>query len=190
MNNPKIMVVDDDEKILFAFQQVLAKEGHICIEAKTGTDAVLKFSLQHPQIVFLDITLPDVNGLAVLSRMKQIDESIPVVAISSQKTDQDEMKAMRLGAYDFLSKPLSVAKIREILNKNIQHKENGGSQPKTEKGPEFSKSKEHVLNTFEKQFISQQLARHNGNITAAAKASQMSRQNFYRLLIKHQIKPN
>lgn len=190
MSSSKIMVVDDDEKILFAFQQVLEKDGYSCIKVKKGIEAIRKFEQDRPQIVFLDLILPDISGLEVLRQFKQINRSIPVIVISSQRIKQNIMSAMRLGAFEFLIKPLSILKVRETLNKAITLLKNKPSKEKTPKNPVFSESKEKVLNKFEKQFINKQLIRYNGNITAAAKASKMSRQNFYRLLIKHQIKPD
>lgn len=187
MSSTKIMVVDDDDRIRFAFQQLLEKENYNCIEARSGTDAVMKFDLEHPQIVFLDILLPDINGLNVLRRIKEIDESVSVIIISGQMTFQDEMKAMNFGAFESLSKPFSVSKIREVLCEVRLSREKLSVHSRPDNGPTFSESKEKILNKFEKRFVKQQLLSHNGNITAAAKASQMSRQNFYRLLVKHNI---
>lgn len=182
------MVVYDDEEVLFAFQQVLEKDGHSCVKAKTGSDAIKKFDHEHPEIVFVDMILPDINGLEALRQIKQMDQSIPVIFIGGHRIMQNESVAARkLGAFEFLSKPLSIAKVRETLNKAISRQQSIIAKDILINSPVFSEVKEKVLNKFEKKFISEQLIRHNGNITAAAKASKMSRQNFYRLMIKHNI---
>ncbi len=71
MNATKILVVDDDEKILFAFHKVLEREGCTSIEARDGAEALEKFVAEQPQLIFLDILLPDLDGLEVLRQIKQ-----------------------------------------------------------------------------------------------------------------------
>lgn len=190
MSNSTVMVVYDDEKILFAFRQVLEKDGYSCVQAKTGSEAIKKFSKEHPRIVFVDMILPDISGLEVLRQIKQINQSIPVIMISSHRITRHENIAIELGACEFLSKPLSIEKVRKTLNKVISRKPNAVAKGTSMNGSAFSESKEKLLNEFERQFIRGQLIQHKGNITAASKASKMSRQNFYRLLLKHQINPN
>jgi CheY-like chemotaxis protein len=115
-HHPKIMVVDDNTKIQFAFHTLLEKEGCILIEAKNGSEALRKFAKKKPQVVFLDLSLPDSEGLDVLKRLKGLKPSIPIIVISSMASKEISEKVIQLGAFAYLEKPLSVMKIREVLN--------------------------------------------------------------------------
>ena len=66
----KILVVDDDEKILFAFRQVFTREGYLCIVAKNGPEALERMASEKPEIIFMDIAMPGLDGLETLKRMK------------------------------------------------------------------------------------------------------------------------
>jgi DNA-binding NtrC family response regulator len=115
MNATKILVVDDDEKILFAFHKVLEREGCTSIVAKNGAEALVKLVAEQPQLIFLDILLPDFDGLEVLRQIKQQSQSTPVILITAHGTLQTKAEAAQLGAFDYLTKPLSVATVREVM---------------------------------------------------------------------------
>lgn len=185
MSNSKVMVVYDDEEILFAFQQILEKDGYNCVKARTGADAIGKINSDGPRIAFVDMNLPDMGGLEALHQIKQIDQSTSVIIITGEIT-QEQMKSINLAGGDLLLKPLSINKIRKKLNE-IHLVQPDAAKQVWYNSRVFSISKEQVLNTFEKQFIIEQLRRHNANIAASARASKMSRQNFYRLMTKHNI---
>mgnify|MGYP001573076587 FL=1 len=119
MSAPKVLVVDDDAKILFAFKQVLKKDGYKTIVAKDGEEALEKISAEQPNVVFMDITMPRFDGLEVLRRMKEKKEPAPVVIITGYGTMQTAIKAVQLGAFEYLTKPLDVARIREVTRRAI-----------------------------------------------------------------------
>ena len=113
----KVLVVDDDEKILFAFREVLKKDGYKSIVAKNGEEALEKMSTEEPGIVFMDITMPRLDGLEALKRIKEKNQSTPVIIITGYGTMQTAIKAMQLGAFEYLTKPLDVEKIREVTQR-------------------------------------------------------------------------
>lgn len=119
MSKPTVLIVDDDPKILFAFREVLRKDGYKSILAKNGEDALQKIALKHPSMVFMDITMPKLNGLEVLREMKTQNHRIPVVIITGYGTMQTAIKAMQLGAFEYLTKPLDVGMIRELARKAL-----------------------------------------------------------------------
>lgn len=119
MDETKILVVDDDEKILFAFHEVLEKEGYTSIEARDGTEALEKFVTEQPQVIIVDVVLPDWDGLELMRHFKQENDSIPVIVITGQSTKHNEEEARRLGAFQYLTKPLSVAKVRETIHQAL-----------------------------------------------------------------------
>jgi len=113
----KILVVDDNKKILYSFRTFLEKEGYINISANQGSSALDLISSEKPALVFLDISLPDINGFDILSQIKQKVPSLPVIIVSGLNSEENKNQARSLGASDFLEKPISLLKIREILGK-------------------------------------------------------------------------
>jgi len=113
----KILVVDDDEKILFAFRQVFDKEGYACVVAKNGTEALDKMVSEIPAVVFMDITMPGLDGLETLRQMKAQNTILPVIMVTGHGTMQTAIKAIQLGAFDYLTKPLDVAKVRDAVRR-------------------------------------------------------------------------
>ena len=116
MKKSKILVVDDNSKKQYAFQSFLEKEGYISIAARGGSNVLNIIARENPSLVFLDISLPDQNGLDILQQIKKEWPSLPVIIVSGHTTDENRKRAKVLGALDFLEKPLSLAKIRKILD--------------------------------------------------------------------------
>jgi two-component system response regulator AtoC len=110
----KILIVDDDDKILFAFKEVLKKEGYSTLLSNNSYEALEKISNEQPTIVFMDITMPKLNGLEALDLIKQKNPFLPVIIITGYGTMQTAIKAMQNGAFEYLTKPLDVEKIREV----------------------------------------------------------------------------
>ena len=122
--NAKILVVDDDTKILFAFEQVLKRERYECLTATSGAEALGALAEEHPSVVFLDIAMPHLDGMQTLEKIKQCDPSVPVIMITGHGTMQTAIKAMQMGAFDYLTKPLDIAKVRELTRRAIASREN------------------------------------------------------------------
>lgn len=107
---------------MFAFHEVLEKEGYTSIEAHDGAEALVKFAAEQPHVVFLDIALPDCSGFDVLKKIKRQNESIPVVMITGHGSRQNESTAAELRAFDYLTKPLSIVRVRGIIHKALMEK--------------------------------------------------------------------
>lgn len=118
-NVAKILIVDDDDKIVFAFREVFKKEGYKSIVAKNGEEALEKVSVMLPAVVFMDITMPKLDGLDALRRIKEQNPFMPVIIITGYGTMQTAIKAMQLGAFEYLTKPLDVDKIREVTRRAL-----------------------------------------------------------------------
>ena len=115
----KILIVDDDEKIVLAFREVLKKENYKSIVARNGEEALEKVSAMSPDVVFMDITMPKLDGLDALRKIKEENSFIPVIIITGYGTMQTAIKAMQLGAFEYLTKPLDVDKIREVTRRAL-----------------------------------------------------------------------
>jgi len=121
MNRDKILIIDDDEKIQFAFHSLMEKEGFEGVKATNGSAALDLIKSNHFTAIFLDLALPDMDGLKILELIRNIDKIIPVIIISSMVTSQGTKEFQKLGIAEFLEKPLSLYKIREILHKIVSH---------------------------------------------------------------------
>ncbi|MDL1971498.1 MAG: sigma-54 dependent transcriptional regulator [Candidatus Desulfofervidaceae bacterium] len=102
-----ILIVDDEESICQALTGILTDEGYEVISALNAVEAFKKIEEESPDLILLDIWLPDIDGLEVLQKIKEQNPHIPVIMISGHGNVETAVKAMKLGAYDFIEKPLS-----------------------------------------------------------------------------------
>ncbi|MDP1677533.1 MAG: sigma-54 dependent transcriptional regulator [Bacteroidota bacterium] len=116
---PRVLVVDDDENIQFAFKEVLRKDGCVYFAAWNGEEAIEQLHRRQPDIIFMDITMPKLDGLETLKQIREVNQKIPIVIITGYGTMQTAVKAMKLGAFEYFTKPLDVEKIREIKRKAL-----------------------------------------------------------------------
>ncbi|MFQ5604090.1 MAG: response regulator [bacterium] len=122
MSKPKILVVDDDERILFAFNELLEKEGYESIEARDGAEALKKFETEQPQVVLLDLAIPIIDGFEALKEIKKKNEMIPIIVITGQGTQHSAEEVLKQGAFEYLTKPVSIKKIRKVIRKALSRK--------------------------------------------------------------------
>ncbi|MBG0776017.1 MAG: sigma-54-dependent Fis family transcriptional regulator [Desulfovibrionaceae bacterium] len=107
----KILVVDDEQDIRFSLSGILEDEGHEVVEAATGEEGLKAVEAGPPDLVFLDIWLPGMDGLAVLDRLREDAVAAPVVMISGHGNIETAVSAIKKGAFDFIEKPLSLEKV-------------------------------------------------------------------------------
>ena len=117
---PKVMVVDDEEDIRFSLRGILEDEGYEVLEAESGESAQDQLSRQGVDLVFLDIWLPGIDGLTVLQRLEEESANIPVVMISGHGNIETAVRAIKLGAHDFIEKPLSLEKVVITAQKALE----------------------------------------------------------------------
>ena len=103
----RILVVDDEAAIRDSMRMILEYEGYEFLGAHGGQDAIAAVERDGPDMVFLDIKMPGMDGLDVLGRIKAISEQLPVVMISGHGTVSTAVEATKLGAFDFIEKPLA-----------------------------------------------------------------------------------
>ncbi len=118
----KILVVEDDEDIRNLLVDTLLDNGHDVIEAGDGGAGLEKVSLEHPDIVLLDMMMPVMDGMQVLERIKNDPSTrlTPVIMVSAKGQEQDVLKALRFGARHYLTKPWDPdeldSKINDVLS--------------------------------------------------------------------------
>ncbi len=117
MKTPVILIVDDEESIIDTLKGSLEDDGHIVITASDGMKALEIIKSQSIDIVFLDIWLPEMDGLTTLRAIKDFNSSIEVVMMTGHGTVNTAVLAIKDGAFDFLEKPFSLDAVFDIINK-------------------------------------------------------------------------
>ncbi len=123
MRKPKILVVDDEHLIRWSLEQSLLKQGYDVVTAASGEDALRMVQEDAPELILLDIQLPGLDGLEVLERVKDIDEDILVIMVTALGVLETAVKAMRMGAYDYINKPFNLDELSIIIKKALETKE-------------------------------------------------------------------
>ncbi|MFD2515342.1 response regulator transcription factor [Pontibacter locisalis] len=103
----KILVIEDDEMILRALEFRLKKEDYTVDVARTGREALAKLKSDNFNLVITDLMLPFVMGMELLSYIKSVNPSLPVIVLSAADEESTVMEAFKLGADDFIAKPFS-----------------------------------------------------------------------------------
>lgn len=129
-DKPLILVVDDEPDIRELVKDILEDEGYRVVIAGNGIDARASFSSLTPHLILLDIWMPDVDGISLLKEFKQQDPNITIVMMSGHGTIETAVEATRFGAYDFIEKPLSMAKLLRSIELAIEssHKQAASRQ--------------------------------------------------------------
>jgi two-component system nitrogen regulation response regulator NtrX len=124
----RILVIDDEAEIRRSVRMILEYEGYEVLEASSGPDGVAMAERESPDLVFLDIKMPGMDGLDALQRIKASNETLPVVIISGHGTVSTAVEATKAGAFDFIEKPLAservLVTIRNALDQTRLRDEN------------------------------------------------------------------
>lgn len=112
---PRILVVEDEANIRRFLADLLVKDGHQVYEADTLTRATDLVSARQLDLILTDQKLPDGEGLSILSEVRKIDYSIPVVVLTAHASVELAVEAMRLGAFDFIAKPFTTKQVQAIV---------------------------------------------------------------------------
>jgi len=122
MSNGTVLIVDDEAGIRESLSGIFEDEKYTVITAPTGEDALEIAREQMPDIILLDVWLPEMDGIETLSKLREIDNDIPVIIISGHGNIELAVKATKLGAYDFLEKPLSLEKVLIVTKRALELK--------------------------------------------------------------------
>ena len=130
----KVLVVDDDPSLLKALRIGLSARGDEVVTAHTGGDAVTQVALAVPDLVILDLGLPDVDGLEVCRRIREFSD-VPIVVLSAYGDERRKVEALDSGADDFVTKPFGMAELEARLRVALRHgvtlQGNGAEQAQT-----------------------------------------------------------
>ena len=115
-----VLVVDDDPRILRMIQHVLELEGYRVLGANSGDSALDVFAEEAPNLVLLDIILPDIDGLTLCQHIREFSR-VPIIMVTAKDNDEEKVKGLETGADDYVTKPFSsselVARVRAVLRR-------------------------------------------------------------------------
>ena len=153
----RILIVDDETSIRQVLRQLFEYEGHEVDMASSGAEAMRRISTDEPDVVFLDVKMPGMDGLAVLARIKEEAPGLQVVMISGHGTIDSAVEATRRGAFDFLQKPLDTDRLLVTLRNVLERK--GLSQSVEALRSEVESRHEIVGDSFQLRQVLERLER-------------------------------
>jgi two-component system KDP operon response regulator KdpE len=118
--SPLILVVEDDSQIRRFLRAVLTNEGYQLIEATTAQEGIKQVGLRHPDLVILDLILPDKDGFEVTRELREWT-SIPIIVLTARSQENDKVAALDLGADDYLTKPFGTNELLARLRVALRH---------------------------------------------------------------------
>ena len=113
--NEYILILDDEIAVCNMLTKFLSKKGYRTKSTTSVQEALEIINKEKPQILLLDIKMPDMDGITVLKKVKEIDQVICVIMITAVKDDDTGRECIRLGAYDYITKPLSLDYLSDVL---------------------------------------------------------------------------
>ncbi|MGB5896488.1 MAG: sigma-54 dependent transcriptional regulator [Ignavibacteriaceae bacterium] len=118
----KILIIDDDESMRDTLKLFLADSDYEIFLAESGTQGINIMEQDHPDIVISDVMMPDINGFDVLMKSKKLDQNINVIMLTAFDDMESTIKAIQLGAYDYLSKPIEQERLKIIIKRALASK--------------------------------------------------------------------
>ena len=115
-----ILLVDDEEALRNAAEKILIKEGYHVTAVATGAEGLARFKADGADLLITDLMLPDLDGIEVLRRAKQLRPAVEVIMITGHGSIEKAIEATRLGAYDFIEKPLDKAHLLKAIGKAVE----------------------------------------------------------------------
>src|SRR4051794_1163467 len=133
MKNP-IFIVDDEPPVRLSFRTALETDGYAVEEARDGHEALAHLERSAAELVLLDLLMPGLGGMEVLRLLRDAGNDVPVVVITAHGTIPDSVQGMKLGAIDFLSKPITPKELRRVVREVIERHARSEPEPEPEPG--------------------------------------------------------
>ena len=116
----QILIVDDAAFMRMMIRDILSKDGYVIHEATNGAEAIEKYDEYHPDLVTMDITMPDVDGIEALKKIREMDDEAIVLMVSAMGQQKLILEALESGAADFIVKPFQPTKVLETVHKALK----------------------------------------------------------------------
>jgi DNA-binding NtrC family response regulator len=124
---PTILVVDDEKEICDLFDEALTQEGYEVVTATDGVEALSLGRQSRLDVALLDIKMPGMDGIEVLQKLREVKKDVEVIVLTGYGTLKTAKEAMRLGAYDYLTKPFDLRLVKEIIREALEGKRGDSS---------------------------------------------------------------
>ena len=128
--SPTILVVEDDKKLIRVFATSLEPEGYRVLDVSSGQRAIEEVRTRNPDVVLLDLGLPDVDGLALVPQIRS-HTTAPIIVVSAREQEADKVKALDAGANDYLTKPFSVPELLARIRVGLRSRAHVGDTAHT-----------------------------------------------------------
>jgi DNA-binding NtrC family response regulator len=115
-----VLIVDDEQCARKVLAKIIALDDYKVIEAASAAEAMIAFEREHPSAVLLDIHLPDTNGIEIMKQMKALRPEVEVIIVTGQQDIDMAVKAIKLGAYDFIVKPAKIERLTITLKRAVE----------------------------------------------------------------------
>ena len=112
---PRVLVVDDEPDAVELLQEFRTAKGYEVITASNGEEALRKVKEDRPHLILLDVRMPKLNGLEVLKQVREIDHEVGVIMVTAVNEEETGRQALKLGAFDYLTKPLDLKYLERSL---------------------------------------------------------------------------
>jgi two-component system KDP operon response regulator KdpE len=120
MPEPVVVLIEDEPQIRRFLRATLSGEGYRLFEVSTGADALVEVAQRQPDVVVLDLGLPDMDGLEVIRRLREWS-AVPIIVLSARGQERDKVTALDAGADDYVSKPFSAGELLARLRVALRH---------------------------------------------------------------------
>jgi DNA-binding NtrC family response regulator len=188
----RVLVVDDEESQRFFLTRGLRKAGYAVGEAADGQAAIDQLAKTPFDVVLTDMVMPEVSGLDVLRAVHEMDREAVVILMTAYGTVENAIDALRLGAFDYLTKPLELKELLVTVERGLERRaverENRklrflvSKRLSEEEGPEDAEEGglASARREWERNYITELLRRTRGNVTKAAELAHISRPNLHK----------
>ena len=119
-DKPMVLIIEDDQAISNFIRVALTARDYTCIEAATGQQGLLMLTAQHPDIVLLDLGLPDIDGTKILREIRSFSE-VPVIVVTARGQENEKAQILDNGADDYLCKPFSMVELLARIRVALRH---------------------------------------------------------------------
>jgi len=125
---PNILLIEDEQEIRRFLRVSLAGHGYRLVESATGKEGVMQAASQQPDLMILDLGLPDIDGMEVIRQVREWSQ-MPIIVLSARGQEHEKVKALDAGADDYLTKPFSIGELAARIRVALRHAAQSAGEP-------------------------------------------------------------
>lgn len=147
----KILIVEDEVDIANSVQYFLKQEGFACVVTHNGADALASYQIERPDLIILDLMLPELDGFEVCRRIRANDKKTPILMLTARTSEIDTVVGLEIGANDYISKPVRLRELVARVRVHLRNTEEESSGNKTIKFGDLEINQETRVVTLKDQ---------------------------------------